>query len=531
MHTASPVKQDHSGLIVEQSPIDQFLASQQTLQTPVAIFAREHESLLVREQESYQSLIPLTLPEAGRQYAFEVDLDRCTGCKACVAGCHSLNGLEEDETWRDVGVIQGVNPQGAYIQTVTTACHHCADPACLNGCPVLAYDKDPVTGIVRHLDDQCIGCQYCVLKCPYEVPKYNEKLGIVRKCDMCQSRLAEGEAPACVQACPTEAIRITTVDIPDRETVPAFLPASPEPSYTLPTTQYVSKKTIPDNVAAGDLHFPRVEHAHYPLVFMLTLTQAGIGGLLAAAFSSLSQQAEVPTVTSAICLSFLMLGLGCSILHLGRPLGAWRAFLGLKKSWLSREIVAFGIFAPAAILFTAQQWFGVLPDNLNVSLTLLTALLGLTAGFTSVMIYVDTQRHNWRLTITMSEFGMTILNVGMGMLTLSLWLSSSAFDASGAVWLSIAALAFLLNIRRSALRSGTSPDAQRSQLLQGPLRQRNQIRLALGIISIGCLTIGLLWQPWFIIPAIITAILGEGIGRALYFQSVIAPKMPGSFRQ
>ena len=72
-----------------------------------------------------------------------------------------------------------------YQQTVTTACHHCVEPACLEGCPVLAYEKDAETGIVRHLDDQCIGCQYCVLKCPYDVPKYSAKRGIVRKCDMC----------------------------------------------------------------------------------------------------------------------------------------------------------------------------------------------------------------------------------------------------------------------------------------------------------------------------------------------------------
>ena len=52
---------------------------------------------------------------------------------------------------------------------------------------MLAYEKDAETGIVRHLDDQCIGCQYCVLKCPYDVPKYSKKRGIVRKCDMCYS--------------------------------------------------------------------------------------------------------------------------------------------------------------------------------------------------------------------------------------------------------------------------------------------------------------------------------------------------------
>src|SRR6185369_3646357 len=145
-------------------------------------------------------------------YAFEVDLDSCTGCKACVSACHSLNGLDDDETWRDVGLLIGGDRRHPFQQTVTTACHHCADPACLNGCPVLAYEKDPVTGIVRHLDDQCIGCSYCILKCPYDVPKFNHRLGIVRKCDMCHGRLLHGEAPACVQACPHEAIRIDIVN-------------------------------------------------------------------------------------------------------------------------------------------------------------------------------------------------------------------------------------------------------------------------------------------------------------------------------
>jgi Fe-S-cluster-containing dehydrogenase component len=159
-----------------------------------------------------------------------VDLDACTGCKACVSACHSLNGLDEDEMWRSVGLIHSDAPEEPYQQTITTACHHCEDPACANGCPVLAYEKDAETGIVRHLDDQCIGCQYCVLKCPYDVPKYSKKRGIVRKCDMCQSRLAVGEAPACVQACPNEAIRIEVVRTGDGGA--SLVPGAFESSYT-----------------------------------------------------------------------------------------------------------------------------------------------------------------------------------------------------------------------------------------------------------------------------------------------------------
>ncbi len=154
-----------------------------------------------------------------------------------------------------------------FQQMVTSACHHCVDPACLNGCPVLAYEKDSATGIVRHLDDQCIGCQYCVMMCPYDVPKYSEARGIVRKCDMCSQRLAVNEAPACAQACPNEAIRITIVDqqaitaeyrtqasaIGDDLTngglesrlQPDRTPNLADPAFTLPTTRYVSEEPLP----------------------------------------------------------------------------------------------------------------------------------------------------------------------------------------------------------------------------------------------------------------------------------------------
>ena len=200
-------------LTVEQSPLEMLLQEQSSLQTPVGQFSEQHDRLATQSKASfYQQLLPISKPKVGEQYAFRVELDKCTGCKACVSACHSLNGLDEDETWRDVGTLSGGCGDQAYSQNVTTACHHCVDPACLNGCPVLAYEKDAETGIVRHLDDQCIGCQYCVLKCPYDVPKYSKKMGIVRKCDLCHSRLAVGEAPACVQACPTEAITVQIVN-------------------------------------------------------------------------------------------------------------------------------------------------------------------------------------------------------------------------------------------------------------------------------------------------------------------------------
>src|SRR6202035_5913118 len=87
--------------------IDDLLGEQQLL-TPVAAFSRKHERHTLPVQATYyRDLIPLSSPAAGEQYAFAVDLDACTACKACVTACHNLNGLDDDETWRDVGVLFG----------------------------------------------------------------------------------------------------------------------------------------------------------------------------------------------------------------------------------------------------------------------------------------------------------------------------------------------------------------------------------------------------------------------------------------
>src|SRR5215471_20601541 len=260
--------------------IEQLLHEQQRL-TPVERFAlRRERHALPPQAKLYRELLPTRAPGLGEQYAFAVNLDACSGCKSCVTACHNLNGLDEDETWRSVGLLHGGAEQDPFQQTVTTTCHHCLEPACLEGCPVLAYEKDPRTGIVRHLDDQCIGCQYCILKCPYDVPKYSRKRGIVRKCDMCVNRLEVGEAPACAQACPNGAIRITIVNqsairAEAREGV--FLPRTPDPVYTQPTTRYETRRQLPSNLAPADAQTLRPGHSHPSLVAMLVLTQLSVG--------------------------------------------------------------------------------------------------------------------------------------------------------------------------------------------------------------------------------------------------------------
>lgn len=405
------------------------LADQQTF-TAVERFSQVHEACSIPAQETYyQSLIPSAKPQAGEQYAFEVNLDACTGCKGCVTACHNLNGLDDNEAWREVGLLENTDVTLPIVQHITTACHHCVDPGCLEGCPVMAYDKDPITGIVKHLDDQCIGCQYCILKCPYDVPKYNANLGIVRKCDMCTDRLAEGEAPACVQACPDKAISIkliNTEDARDLATKQQFLADTPDCTITTPTTKYVSKRLANVDLQAP-IAPPRADHGHLPLVVMLTLTQLGIGTLLIERLLLSSASLWTQTITSTIGFGIGMFGMTCAILHLGRPMYAYRAFLGWRTSWLSREIIAFNGFAAAvhahAVMVALQHPFvanlakqyapipiPMIPTWLTGWASVITGLLGV---FCSMMIYIDTKRPCWNFKITATKFSLTGIILGL----------------------------------------------------------------------------------------------------------------------
>ena len=483
--------------------VDELLAEQGRLQTPVARFSAAPGLAPV-----YRDLIPLTKPGPGEQYAFEVDLDSCSGCKACVVACHALNGLEDTESWRDVGLVHGGSRAAPFQQTITTACHHCADPACLNGCPVLAYEKDPVTGIVRHLDDQCIGCQYCVLKCPYDVPKYSERLGIVRKCDMCHQRLGEGEAPACVQACPTQAITIVKVSIHGGGTASSgvdtsrFLPAAPDPAYTQPTTRYVSARPLPKNLVAADATALRPQPPHWPLAVMLTLLPVAVGCYTTAAVSSsINPRFVIYYMTNLAWLAGAA-GLGASVFHLGQPLRAWRIFLGWRRSWLSREAMVFGLwFGCATLTLAIARGFSAGPLPLAL-LLVATAVLGLAGLFCSVMIYVDTRRVFWRLAQTGPRFLGTAAVAGLAMVAPRL-------------------AAFLL-LLKLAWETRTWYDGSISARLQrGPLRTAAMLRDLLGYGAVGLLVV----LPGWVAVTVLLA--GELAERYLFFRAVDAPKMPG----
>jgi formate dehydrogenase iron-sulfur subunit len=514
------VLSDLSDLSDSSDLLRKVLKEQQSLGTPVTLF---EESRGVRDR--FTHLIPLSKPNPGEQYAFEVNLDACTGCKACVAACHSLNGLDDNESWRDVGLLVGLKKQ-PYVQTVTTACHHCEDPACSNGCPVLAYDKDPITGIVRHLDDQCIGCSYCILKCPYDVPKFNLKRGIVRKCDMCQGRLAEGEAPPCVQACPNEAIKIKVVklsEVPDRGSIIA---GAFDSSYTRPTTTYVSAKERP-NSRPSDEGLLRLDHAHTPLAVMLVLTQMSAGSFLIMALAMWMGfvGTEVTRLTLLTGLTVGVVGIGVSVLHLGQPLKAWRAFLGWRKSCLSREIIAFGLFAKLGAL--AVLW----PSKVTLSLV---ALAGVLAVYTSVMVYVDTRRPFWSMKLVSGKFFGTMLLLGTAMPgVVWAWMGHSAAQIAIPAALVLRWCLSLFEMReiQKARQDETSPWHMSARILTEKLphllRARKIMLCMVGIILPAIIFTQFHVAAVFTLSVAIT-LCSQLIERHYFFTACHGPKMPGN---
>jgi formate dehydrogenase iron-sulfur subunit len=527
-----------------QTPVDRVLHEQQSL-TAVERFARWHEPDAPPAQHRYyKELIPLSKPGPGQQYCFEVDLDRCSGCQACVTACHSLNGLDDHESWREIGLLFSDDARAPYQATVTTACHHCIDPGCLTGCPVLAYDKDPVTGIVRHLDDQCIGCQYCVMKCPYEVPQYSASRGIVRKCDMCSSRLEHGEAPACVQACPSQAIRIAVVEKADlidahrNARTGAFLPTAPSPIHTVPTTRYVSAQPVPEGLVAGDRSRVAPADPHMPLVFMLVLSQLAAGTAVAALFPGHSRIFAVTTAASGA------VAMGLATLHLGRPLKAWRSFLGWRTSWFSREVIAFGAFIPLAAMSASSFW--LLPVGpLREWLVASAAAAGLVGVGCSAMIYVDTRRDFWSPSRSFGRFLGTTLVLGLAV-SLAVCAASAA-TPTGVV----AALAAATGISMSAKlvleqriqrhqpgedRHATTQLARSAQLLTGPLGLVSRIRVFCGCAgglalpaAVGLSRAAGIGNAMALaIGALALCVGGELLERYLFFTAVAPDRMPGS---
>ncbi len=151
-----------------------------------------------------------------------IDVTKCIGCKACQSACQEWNDLREE-----VGVNVGsyTNPHDLTANSWTLmrfaeteangtlewlirkdGCMHCADPGCLKACPSPGAIIQYANGIVDFQEEHCIGCGYCIAGCPFNIPRLSAKDSKVYKCTLCSDRVAVGLEPACIKACPTQAL-------------------------------------------------------------------------------------------------------------------------------------------------------------------------------------------------------------------------------------------------------------------------------------------------------------------------------------
>lgn len=135
------------------------------------------------------------------------DLTKCSGCGACALACQQINGLPAVERPSKLSETTFTFVRQSHGVNIRRNCMHCLDPTCASACPVGALHKTS-EGPVVYDESRCIGCRYCMLACPFNVPTYewHSVHPGVRKCSMCfENRVRHGEQPACTSVCPTGA--------------------------------------------------------------------------------------------------------------------------------------------------------------------------------------------------------------------------------------------------------------------------------------------------------------------------------------
>jgi DMSO reductase iron-sulfur subunit len=492
------------------------VAGPETAATPVALIPKRRATISAQRvaapllRPGTTDLGPQLLAlEEGQQYRFAFEMSACIGCHSCEVACAEQNNLPSDTVWRRVGEIEGGEFPNTRMLHMSMACNHCLDPACLEGCPTGAYVKLD-NGIVDHHADDCIGCQYCTWNCPYSVPVFQPDRRIVTKCDMCKPRLEQGFTSACVDACPTQAISIEPVDVAEwrLDHGSADGPHLPDSDITVSTTRLVLPADIPASThSTGDwaLH---PEHPHWPLVAVTLLTEVAIGVMAARLLTPDRGQSRT---AGLIALATTLVGMNASVLHLGRPVMAIKAFRRIRQSWLSREAAAFAVLAVATAAATGM------PSATTTSVALAVAVI---AALTSARLYMVPGRPSWNTPLTMVGFVASGMATGAASFaivadTLSVrWLA-----AAGIVISSIAQIANLLRLRADERLEFRGTWRLSTDRLRLPVAARFTLATA-GLLF---LAFGPAW------PALTAIAFSEVLARWLFYVSVVPLSMPGAF--
>jgi len=139
-----------------------------------------------------------------------INIEKCLACKSCEIACavaHSKSGVLEEAIAEQPKPQRRVTVESAGGFGVPMQCRHCEDAPCITVCPTKAIHRLQDEGPVLIDQDLCIGCKFCLMVCPFGVIDVSSDGKVMVKCDLCFERAKQGQGPACVEACPTKALK------------------------------------------------------------------------------------------------------------------------------------------------------------------------------------------------------------------------------------------------------------------------------------------------------------------------------------
>jgi DMSO reductase anchor subunit len=363
---------------------------------------------------------------------------------------------------------------------------------------------------------------------------------------MCTDRMGAGSLPACVEACPVQAIQIEAVNVAEwrRAIDTANAPGVPPADLTLSTTRITQPLNLPPDFGKHGAQKLEPEPAHWSLVYFLTVGQASVGAALGALALSAAGVSALAGWLSVVSAAVCHMALAGTLFHLGRPLHAWKAMRAYKRSWLSREVIAFSAYAGLAPIvatdFLARRFLdmALLPEVLRTPVLAVTAVSGLVGVYTSVRIYRIPARPAWDSARTTFGFFNSSFVLGSAFTLFAALLVPHATLVAHA-----AALVFGVSMLGSALvpwalaAEGTSSEPSlrsAAQLLKQSFRPLLLVRTLLSVgLALAAVFVAAA-KPSPTIMATCAAIAGlalllECAGRYLFFRCVVPRNMPQSF--
>jgi len=372
---------------------------------------------------------------------------------------------------------------------------------------------------------------------------------VVGKCDMCYGRLTQGDSPACSSACPEGAIGIEVVRVAewrDQYRADANSPGMPSADDSISTTRITLPARMPRDMSKVDLNRLRPEHPHWPLVLMTVLTQLSVGAFTAIWLMQILG-ARLHPVAALVALLIASIALASSTLHLGRPIHAVRALKMWRRSWLSREVLMFALFANAAAAYSAALWMtlpgaldlipgldrieklsaaftsligyvqAALPAHSVAVLGAMTVLFGIGGVGASARLYLAPGRPAWNSPFTILEFYLTAAllgSAGANILT-----GASPLTQTTTILAGIATIV-TMGIKIVWLARSAAHERRGAYTLLFTVLS-NLLMLRILLLSGALLLVPFAQSRWMALPVALLLIAGEFISRYLFFVSVV----------